>query len=339
MVKRTRIPILLLTGFLGSGKTSLLKHWLRAPEFADAMAIINEFGEVGLDDRLVQMSSDAPILLENGCACCEGAEDLNATLERLFWQRLRRQIPRFEWVLVETSGLADPAPIAAAISGDELLGERYRLAGVATTFDVRLGPDQIQAHPECRSQIMLANVLALTKTDIADARQIKAARQAVRRLRPDLNLVESAGAQLPAASILAHLPREGFAPFGETSAVAAHSPDVSSAFAPLEHPRPWREIEAALETILRRYGKRILRLKGMALVDDENGPVILQSVAGQAVERCAAPRASVADADRMGITVIAQFVPAELVARDFLSMLTPIRPVEHGMDFPARGRG
>ncbi|HEY8580453.1 MAG TPA: GTP-binding protein, partial [Beijerinckiaceae bacterium] len=120
MAPRTRVPVLLLTGFLGSGKTSLLARWLRAPEFAGAMVIVNELGEVGLDDRLVATSSDAPLLLDNGCACCTANEDLVATLEKLFWDRLQRVIPKFDWVLIETTGIADPAPILASLEAHDL---------------------------------------------------------------------------------------------------------------------------------------------------------------------------------------------------------------------------
>ncbi|MBM3609357.1 MAG: GTP-binding protein, partial [Alphaproteobacteria bacterium] len=92
MAARSVIPVIILTGFLGSGKTTLLANWIRAPQFAQAMVIVNELGEVGLDAHLMQTSSEMPVLLENGCACCTGAEDLNATLERLFWDRLQRRI-------------------------------------------------------------------------------------------------------------------------------------------------------------------------------------------------------------------------------------------------------
>ena len=95
MAQRTSVPVLLLTGFLGTGKTSLLARWLKAREFEGALVIVNELGEVGIDDRLVETSSEAPLLLENGCACCAAGEDLMATLERLFWDRLHRKIPQF----------------------------------------------------------------------------------------------------------------------------------------------------------------------------------------------------------------------------------------------------
>ena len=139
MVVRSRIPIVLLTGFLGSGKTSLLARWLRAPDFAGAMVIVNELGEVGLDHRLLATATDVPLLLENGCACCTASEDLIGTLERLFFDRLQRRIPAFSWVLIETTGIADPAPIIDALCRNEITATRYELLGVVTTFDAKGG--------------------------------------------------------------------------------------------------------------------------------------------------------------------------------------------------------
>ncbi len=323
MVQRTRIPVLLLTGFLGSGKTSLLSKWLRASEFSNSMVIVNELGEVGLDDRLVQFSSEAPILLENGCACCEAAEDLNATLERLFWQRLHRQIPKFEWMLIETTGIADPAPIMASIGTNELVAERYRLAGVVTTVDARRGPEQIAQHPECRNQIMQADLIILTKMDTASIEEANATRAAILRLRPYADIMESANSNLPAATIVNALNAlAGLARTNLSQAAAEHSADVTSAFAPLAAPVTWPQLEAALETILQRYGKRILRLKGIADFDRAGNTQVIQASSDEPIERTMLTANTREIGGKTGITIIAQFVPAELIARDLLSMLT-----------------
>ncbi len=337
MVQRARIPVLLLTGFLGSGKTSLLSKWLRAPEFSGSMVIVNELGEVGLDDRLVQFSSEAPVLLENGCACCEAAEDLNATLERLFWARLHRQIPKFEWMLIETTGLADPAPIVAAIGTNDLVAERYSLAGVVTTFDAKRGPEQLVQHPECRSQILLADVVILTKADIADPTEMSAARAAIASLRPDALILESANGNLPAALVAQALRERESVDRDIPSPVADHSPDVTTAFAAMPAPVAMDDIVSSLGTIMQRYGKRVLRLKGLIDAIGEAAPVVIQAAPGEEIQRQSL--AAGVTAGKTGFTIIAQYVPAELIARDLLSMLPQAQSNEATSIFPARARG
>ncbi len=340
MVHRTRIPVLLLTGFLGSGKTSLLSKWLRAPEFSSSMVIVNELGEVGLDDRLVQFSNEAPILLENGCACCEAAEDLNATLERLFWQRLHRQIPKFEWMLIETTGIADPAPIMASIGNNDLVAERYRLAGVVTAVDVRRGPEQIAQHPECRSQIAQADVIILTKMDLASSPEIKAARATIQNMRPDMIVLESSNRNLPAAAIVEALEaRATFLRNTLADAKPEHSADVTTSFAALAGPLAWPQLEVALDSILQRYGKRILRLKGTADFDRAGNTHVIQAMHGEPVERTMLSDSARESGGKTGLTIIAQFVPAELIARDFLSMLTIDQAQATLPSFPLRARG
>ena len=294
----------------------------------------------GLDDQLVQFSSEAPILLENGCACCEAAEDLNATLERLFWQRLHRQIPRFEWMLIETTGIADPAPIMAAIATNDLVAERYSLAGVVTAFDVRRGPEQLAQHPECRSQIMQADVIILTKMDMASVDEASIARAAIKKLRLDAAMFESAHGNLPAAVIVEALKSRDAAPRNAVpETTAAHSADVTSAFAAFAAPVAWPQLEAALKTILQRYGKRILRLKGVAYVGGEGNLQVIQAAPGEPIECTPMPATGGGIEKKSGLTIIAQFVPAELVARDLLSILTRDEPPAPLPVFPQSARG
>jgi G3E family GTPase len=191
MAPRASVPILLLTGFLGSGKTSLLKRWLAAPEFSSAMVIVNELGEVGLDDRLIETASEAPLLLDNGCACCAAGEDLAATLERLFLDRLHRVIPPFSWVLIETTGVARPQPILDLLARTDLVAERYHVAGVVTCFDARRGPMLLATQPECREQITAASTVVITKTDLVDAADLAFARDVIARERPDVGVLMS----------------------------------------------------------------------------------------------------------------------------------------------------
>lgn len=349
MAQRTRVPILILTGFLGSGKTSLLSKWLRAPEFAGAMVIVNELGEVGLDDRLVQTSSEAPLLLENGCACCTASEDLNATLERLFWDRLHRTIPPFSWVLIETTGIADPQPIITSLQAHELIAERYEIAGVVTTFDARRSPAQLIRHPECVSQIVSADAIVLTKTDIATDAEMQAASIAIHELRPSAHIMPSAKGDLPAAMIVAAVQDADRAEHVCTDEChdhthhhdhheghhvhAHHSDHVTSAFAPLPAPIAFETLAAALQATLAAYAASILRVKGTARCGPDGAIEVVQTMPGEPIER----QAFVPDTQdakmRIGMTFIVQETAADIVAGDFasrlgFSMSVPAQPIE-----------
>ena len=337
MAPRIQIPILILTGFLGSGKTSLLAKWLRAPVFEGAMVVVNELGEVGLDDRLVQHSSDAPLLLENGCACCEAAEDLNATLERLFWQRLQRQIPKFNWVLIETTGIADPALLLASLRGHQLVNERYGVRGVATTFDARRGPAHLDAHEECRNQLRAASTIILTKTDIASAGEQAAAVEAIKSLRPDAAIIASAQSSVTAQQLIAAI--DGLPapqPPGEhghdrhrhqhdhrhdDDHAHHHAGEFTTAFAPLPDPVAWDRLAPALAAILASHGDDLLRLKGTARTGANGGAEVVQAITGEPFERTALEQRPGAKPVRTGLTIIARRTPAQDIAADLLKRL------------------
>jgi G3E family GTPase len=129
------LPVTLLTGFLGSGKTTVLNHLLRQPGFARAAVIVNELGEIGIDHDLVESAAEGLVLLKSGCVCCSVRSDLIDTLRSLFLRRVRGQVIEFDRVVVETTGLADPAPVLHTLTGDPLVTARYRLDGVIVTVD------------------------------------------------------------------------------------------------------------------------------------------------------------------------------------------------------------
>jgi G3E family GTPase len=166
-----RIPVYLLTGYLGSGKTSLLKSWLTQPEFKNAALIINELGEVGLDNQLLSAAiepSSASTLIANSCICCTGLPGLEQALEDLFWARLERRIPKFDCVVVETTGLAQASPIIQSMQSNELLVERFNLAEIVTCISV-ITADQVLNLEEARDQLHCASVVILTKIDLLDS--------------------------------------------------------------------------------------------------------------------------------------------------------------------------
>ncbi|MGH7155045.1 MAG: CobW family GTP-binding protein, partial [Acetobacteraceae bacterium] len=183
------IPVSIVTGFLGSGKTTLIGRLLRDPGFADTAVIVNEWGEIGLDHHLIASADETLIALAGGCLCCRVRGDLITTLLDLERRRALGEIPRYERVLIETSGLADPGPILGALMTDRDVTRTHAIGTVLTLVDARHGAATLERHPEARRQVALADRLLLTKSDVAGRPDALLARLAA--LNPNSTLLSA----------------------------------------------------------------------------------------------------------------------------------------------------
>ena len=182
---RALIPVTLLTGFLGSGKTTVLNALVQRPEMARTLVVINEFGQIGLDHMLVAHSTeDILVEMDSGCLCCTIRGDLVRTLRDAVWRFSREGVRQFDRLVIETTGLSDPAPILHTLMTDRFIAARYRLDGVVCTVDLANGDATLDAHPEALKQVAVADSLLLTKEDIADPALQLATRERLRRLNP-----------------------------------------------------------------------------------------------------------------------------------------------------------
>ena len=305
-----RIPVTILTGFLGAGKTTLLNHLLRQPQMDGSAVLINEFGAVGVDHHLVEKVDESLVVLDSGCICCSVQGDLVRALKGLFMRALRRELKGLRRVLIETTGLADPAPVIHTLMAEPFLSERYRLDGVVTAVDVTHALDQLATHHEAVRQVAMADRLLLTKCDLADAAQRAAVAARLALLNPGARQIEIQGGAVvadavfgcglydptgkvpdvaawlgeeairaarrrPAGALWSRPPsREG----GTSVPLPRHDTGVSSFVLRFEQPLSWFEFSDGLALLLQVHGARILRIKGLLNVAGDPLPRVMQCV-------------------------------------------------------------
>ena len=299
-------PVTVLTGFLGSGKTTILAKLLRDPEMTDTAVIVNEFGEVGLDHYLVSEGKEDVVLLDSGCLCCTISNTLGDTLAALVSRRARGDVPAFDHVIIETTGLADPAPILHTLMTDDMVHRNFMLDGVITTVDGMFGCRQLEIHAETRKQVALADRIVITKTDVASEQNLVEVRRRLTAINNRADIVEVAWGQLAAHQVrgfglrstdgrVGDIARwlgvsatdsaaEGDAhddhahEYGDSHDVNRHSADIHTFCVYLDEPITWEGYAAWLEAVRRFDGERLMRVKGIVRMDRSEKPYVIQGV-------------------------------------------------------------
>jgi G3E family GTPase len=266
-----RTPVTLVTGFLGSGKTTLISRLLERPELADTAVIVNELGEVGIDHHLLRRVDERTVLLASGCVCCALRGDLADELRDLLDRRDAGEVPPFRRVVVETTGIADPTPIVNTLLADPLLPHHYALEGVVATVDAQHG----LRGPESVRQAAAADVLAVTKVDLADGTAVEAE---LRRLNPLARIVEAVRGDVDPELLLA---APGGARVDSTQALSDARHDghggIRAVSLALEGPVDWSAFGIWLTMLLQARGADVLRVKGLLDTGGE-GPLLVNCV-------------------------------------------------------------
>ncbi|MBL8701933.1 MAG: GTP-binding protein [Alphaproteobacteria bacterium] len=292
-----RIPVGLVTGFLGSGKTTLIKRLLERPQLAATLVIVNEFGEVGIDHDLLEASSDDTILLANGCLCCTIRGNLVDTLLDVLAQRQAGRLRDFDRVIVETSGVADPAPILGFVFEEPRVAARFRPGAVITTCDAVAGLAVLERHAEAVAQVVLADKLLVTKADLAPPGAVEALTARLRALNAAASIrISRHGDGLDGDEPWALSPRGAATP--SSAGHHAHDghddhghhdlPHIDGRHAlrfravVLEARRilAVHELDALADAIRRCAGPGLLRLKGLLAVGDGSRCGVLQAAPG-----------------------------------------------------------
>jgi G3E family GTPase len=273
-----RIPVTVVTGFLGAGKTTLIRELLTRPEGANTAVVVNEFGEIGIDHALLRSSSDTTVLLGNGCVCCAVRTDLQESLRTLFAERGRGAVPGFERVIIETSGLADPGPVLQTIASDRALGDVFHLQGLVAVVDAPGGAGNLDQAPEARHQVALADRIVLTKTDLADSTAAVALTERLGMLSAAPVATAVNGAIDPAFLLEEILDLAARVTAHQHDHAHAHSHGIDSFALFFERPLPWPVFEQAMAVLTGLRGTDLLRVKGLVAVEGCRGPVVVHAV-------------------------------------------------------------
>ncbi|WP_270933886.1 CobW family GTP-binding protein [Falsiroseomonas oryzae] len=272
-----RVPVILVTGFLGAGKTTLVKALLESEAGRATAVVVNEFGEIGIDQALLAPSAEGKVaLLGNGCLCCAVRSDLEDAFRTLFTDRARGAVPHFDRVVLELSGADDPMPVLQTFLGERALAREYHIQAIVAVADSATGRLALRDNPEAARQIALADRIVLSKSDLASAEEVAALTIAIRAINPDAPLREARHGQVDPDFLLADsiLPP----PSALQADAPGHAAGLSTFVLDFDAPLPWRALTAALGLLCEMRGADLLRVKGLVAVEGCRGPVVIHAV-------------------------------------------------------------
>ncbi len=285
--------VTLLTGFLGSGKTTLLNQLLQHADMQDTAVLINEFGAVSIDHLLVVKTSGDIVVMANGCVCCSVAGDMVKALRELYFKRANGEVPFFKRVVIETTGMADPAPIMHTLIEMPLVAARYALSGIVTTVDATHGEATLDGHFESIKQVAVADRIVITKTDLATKSQVEELRIRLEKLNPGATIVEAvsgevdphvlldtglyqAGSKTP--DVANWLRAEAYRPVLTNAKSSNHDERIHAFAVFFDAPIVWQDLMDALGALTDLRGDELLRVKGIINVADEATPRAVHAV-------------------------------------------------------------
>lgn len=295
-----KMPVTVITGFLGSGKTTLLNHLLSSPDMADTAVVINEFGEISLDHLLVETSIENTLVLQSGCICCSIRGDLVDTLTNLLAKRDQKLLPAFSRVAIETTGIADPAPILRTLVTDPLLAPQFSVRAVVTTVDAVNALDQLASFSEAVQQAALADILILTKIDLAQSATVDEIEQLLGKINPSASILRVVNGAISPRKLFEHAPTDpktaperlerwlGLEQFDRLDHIKhdhthhndlnRHGDEIQAFSIVIDQAITWPNLELWLGSLLSLRGKDLLRIKGILNVIDQPGPVVVHAV-------------------------------------------------------------
>lgn len=271
------IPLFVLTGFLGSGKTTILQRLLRSSGEVETGILINEFGEAGLDHRILAHVAEARTVIQNGCLCCSVRPELTRGLLDLV-RRSMGELPRFRRLVLETSGLSDPAPIINTVQTHRVLKEYFRVAGVVTTVDAVNAAASFDGQPEFAKQIAVADTILVTKTDLTRRQDLQPLEARLRAANPLAEIRDARDPDLDLSGVFRERARALRRPTLAAEGEAAARHDVTTFSIRFEEEIDWSAFVTWLSLLLHRHGREVLRFKAMLNVAGEASPILVHGV-------------------------------------------------------------
>jgi G3E family GTPase len=271
-----RIPVIVLSGFLGSGKTTLLNNILT--QMPRSAVIINEFGTTPIDQQLLRDHNIPVSTLSGGCLCCQVRDALAPVLKnlRMAWENASEK--PFDWIIIETSGVANPEPVLDVLLRQSWLSARYNLQGVIATISALQGSENLSRFPDAHAQIAWADTVVITHTDLADVEQIQLLEKQIKHLSPIAHQVFGVKGQIALDRLMPPLPK--LRPLRKEAMADLPDHGFNSVTLQIEQPLSWKFLEPILNKLIDQYGEQLVRLKGLIFDPSFDHPLLVQGSIG-----------------------------------------------------------